>query len=70
MGLVIMTYSHLRRGFIAMPWLTNPPNNGSIMVLFTLAKFTRYSLRGLASGSIVPNLAGKVREYHLIPRLA
>ena len=53
-----------------MPWLTNPPNNGSIMVLFTLATFTRYSLRELASGSIVPNLAGKVHEYHLTLKLA
>ena len=58
-------------GFIAIPWLTNPPNNGLIIVsLLMLATFTRYSPRGLASGSIVPNLAGKVREYHLIPRLA
>ena len=58
-------------GFIAMPWLTNPPNNGLIMVsLLMLVTVTGSSLRGLASGSIVPNLAGKVREYHLIPRLA
>ena len=58
-------------GFIAIPWLTNPPNNGLIIVsLLMLATFTRYSPRGLASGSIVPNLAGKVPEYHLIPRLA
>ena len=58
-------------GLIAIPWLKFPPNSGLIMIsLLMLATVGRHSFRGLASGSSVPNQAGKVPEYHLIPRLA
>ena len=56
---------------IAIPWLKSPPNSGLIFIsLLMLATVSRHSFRGLASGSSVPNLAGKVHEYRLTPELA
>ena len=58
-------------GLIAIPWLSNPPNSGVLLMsLLILATITRYFSRESAFGSDVLNPAGKVHEYHLTPELA
>jgi hypothetical protein len=55
---------------IAIPWSSNPPNIGLIIIsVLMMAVIYRYS-RESAFGSSALNQADKVREYHLTPKLA
>ena len=57
-------------GLIAIPWSSNPPNIGLIIIsVLMMAVIYRYS-RESAFGSSALNQADKVREYHLTPKLA
>ena len=61
----------IENGLVTIPWFSNPPNSGIIVLfLFTLILKSRVFFKELAYDLIVPNLAGKVREYRLTPKLA
>jgi hypothetical protein len=57
-------------GLIAIPWSSNPPNIGLIIIsALMMTVIYRYS-RESAFGLGALNQAGRVREYRLTPKLA